>query len=59
MARDVQPEFIESGLGCELSTRRTRPVKCVSGGGQVIAAGQDARLVPARRWIHGACPVEW
>ena len=75
MAREVQPEFIESGIAYELSTRdfssagERQPVlednaahapgKMCVRCRQAIAAGQDARLLPDGSWIHEACPVEW
>lgn len=75
MARDTQPQFNESGMAYELSTRdfsgadERQPVledneahapgKMCERCGQAIAAGQDARLLPDGSWVHEACPMEW
>ncbi len=75
MARDMQPQFNESGMAYELSTRdfsgadgrqpvlddneAHAPGKMCERCGQEIAAGQDARLLPDGSWVHEACPMEW
>lgn len=75
LARDMQPEFIESGLAYELSTRdissaderqpvladntAVAPGKMCGQCGRTVAAGQDARLLPDGNCIHEACPVAW
>jgi len=75
MDRNREPEFDEGGFVYELANRdfsavdKRQPVladnaahapgKTCQRCEQLIAADQDARLLPDGRWIHDTCPVAW